>query len=109
VVAIASLVPTSEKSARESRSDRMVIAVLFFMVASYFVVRRGVLGSTLSYFPRFTHGAIQAVALTLSIVAHYAYKLVWPFRLDAESDFTPPAGFFNAHTLVGLLVVVAVV
>jgi tetratricopeptide (TPR) repeat protein len=49
------------------------------------------------------------VALTFSIVAHYAYKLVYPFRLNPIPDFQPAGNFFNLHTLVGIAVVALVV
>jgi len=107
VVATASLVSLRTSGASRPPRDRFVIAGMFVMVAMYFVLRREVLGSALLYFPRFTEGAAQAVALTLSIVAHYAYKLVFPYRLDAEADFMPPATLWNLHTLVGAVFVVA--
>jgi tetratricopeptide (TPR) repeat protein len=81
-----------------------VVVVLVAMTAAYLLLRRHVLGSSLHYFDRFTHGAVQAVALSLSIFAHYVYKLVYPFRLDAESDFVPPASFWNIDTLAGLAI-----
>jgi hypothetical protein len=77
-----------------------VIAVL------YFVLRKQVLGASLVSFHRFTHGAMQAVAFSFSILAHYAYKLLFPFRLRAEADFPPPAGFADVHALAGLAVAV---
>jgi protein O-mannosyl-transferase len=81
--------------------------VMFVLVAFYFALRRHVLGSSVSYFHRFTTGVVQAVALSFSILAHYAYKLLFPFRLNAESDFPPPAIFWNIHTLVGIAIFVA--
>jgi len=88
--------------------------VLFGMcavTAAYFVARRFLLGSSLGgeALHRFTRGISQAVALTFSIVAHYAYKLVYPFRLNPTPDFPPPGHFFNLHTLVGIAVVALMV
>jgi tetratricopeptide (TPR) repeat protein len=81
------------------------VAGMVVIAGVYLAVRRRLFGSSLIFFARFTHGAAQAVAFTFSIVAHYTYKLLWPFRLNAESDFYPPASFFNVHTLVGIVVV----
>ena len=82
-----------------------IVAGMVALAFVYLAVRRGLFGSALIFYARFTHGAVQAVAFTFSIIAHYAYKLVWPFHLDAESDYYPPASFMNVHTMVGILIV----
>jgi tetratricopeptide (TPR) repeat protein len=82
-----------------------IVAGMVALVVAYLVVRRALFGATLIFYSRFTHSAVQAVAFTFSTIAHYTYKLVWPFRLDAESDFYPPDSFLNLHTLVGILVI----
>lgn len=106
VVAAASLVALPDERPTTSRwMSWVLVAAMLVVVAGYFAVRRDVLGSALAYFPRFTTGIADAVALSFSILAHYAYKLVFPFRLDAESDFMPPASFWNLHTLVGVAIV----
>jgi tetratricopeptide (TPR) repeat protein len=81
-----------------------VFCAMLACTAAYFVLRRAVIGSSMWSFPRLTHGFVQAVALPFSIVAHYAYKLVYPFRLNPNSEYSPPTTFFNLHTLVGIVV-----
>ena len=91
-----------EPSAR--RRGLILTAVLFVIALLYLVLRKQVLGASVGYFHRFTHGFEQAVALPFSILAHYTYKLVFPFRPNAESDFPPPAHFWNLHVLVGVAI-----
>jgi tetratricopeptide (TPR) repeat protein len=110
VVALYELVPRAEFERPASRGRGwFFVAGMIALVIAYLAVRRTLFGSALIFYSRFTQGATQAVALTFSIVAHYAYKLVWPFRLDAESDFYPPNSFWNLHTLVGVVIVAAAV
>jgi tetratricopeptide (TPR) repeat protein len=93
---------------REQRSRRsavFMVVLLLVIVALYFALRAHVLGSALSQFHRFSGGAVQHVAFSLSILAHYVYKLVLPFHLSAEADFLPPPTFWNLHTLAGLTIV----
>ena len=109
VIAVASVLPIAHERQPFPRMARWgVVLGMLILVLLYFVARKAVLGASLAYFSRFTTGFVQAVALSLAIVAHYAYKLFFPFRLDAEADFMPPARFFNLHTLVGLVIVVGV-
>ena len=91
-----------EPSAR--RRGIILTTVLFVIALLYLVLRKQVLGASVGYFHRFTHGFEQAVALPFSILAHYTYKLVFPFRPNAESDFPPPAHFWNVHVLVGVAI-----
>lgn len=107
VIAAANLVALPRDRAG-ARRWALVVGLLI-VTAGYFFLRRAVLGSAVLYFSRFTTGALQAVSLSLSILAHYTYKLIWPFRLDAEADFLPPKTFLNIHTLAGLLILVAAV
>jgi tetratricopeptide (TPR) repeat protein len=86
-----------------------VLAVMIVMVAAYFGVRRYLFNITLGGFSRFTQGFGQGLALTFSVIAHYTYKLLYPFRLDPESDFEPSEHFFNLHTMVGIVVVALVI
>lgn len=105
VIAVAEMLPLQRERTRSSRlTGAMATGAMFVLAAFYFVLRHHVLGSAVSQFRRFTTGAVQAVALSFSVVAHYAYKLVFPFRLNAESDFPPPATFWNIHTLVGIAI-----
>lgn len=82
---------------------------LFVLTLLYFVVRHSLFHATAGALPRVTHGFADAVALSFSIAAHYAYKLIWPFRLDPVADFAPPTYFFNRDTMVGVAVVALVV
>ncbi len=82
---------------------------LLALTLLYFVVRHFLFHATLGSLPRVTHGFADAAALSFSIVAHYAYKLIYPFRLDPVADFAPPTHFFNRDTLVGVGVVALVV
>lgn len=108
VIAVAEILPLQHERTRSGRMTGAVATGAMFVVAAlYFVLRHHVLGSAVSHFHRFTTGAVQAAALSFSIVAHYAYKLVFPFRLNAESDFPPPATLWNVHTLVGIAIVAA--
>jgi tetratricopeptide (TPR) repeat protein len=108
VVACTEIIPAGRAQSDAPRWKRwMVIACMFAMVALYFALRTHVLGSALLFFSRFTTGGGQAAALTLSIVAHYAYKLLFPFRLDAEADFYPPETLWNFHSIAGVAVVAA--
>lgn len=95
---------------RKRGPDRWLVPLgVCVLMGAYFAVRRSLLGSSLGALPRFTHGFSQAAALTFSVIAHYTYKLVYPFRLNPTSDFPPPTHFFNVHTLVGIAVVALVV
>ncbi|HET6349608.1 MAG TPA: tetratricopeptide repeat protein, partial [Candidatus Krumholzibacteria bacterium] len=76
--------------------------VMFAAALLYLAVRKHVLGSSLVSYHRFTQGAEQAVALSFSILGHYVYKLVFPFRLNAESDFPPPAHLWNVYAIIGI-------
>ena len=110
VVAVYELLPRAANERSKRGAGRwLVLLGMCVLTAGYFGVRRFLLGSSLGALPRVTHGISQAVALTFSITAHYAYKLVWPFRLSPTPDFPPPPHFFNLHTLVGIAVVALVV
>jgi tetratricopeptide (TPR) repeat protein len=90
---------------RKGNSGRWALLIsMGALLVAYFVARKLLLGSSLGL-SRVTHGVVQAVALTFSIVAHYTYKLIYPFRLSPESNFAPPSQFLNPHTLVGVAVV----
>lgn len=108
VIVVCELLPLGrERSMTDKRIGVANHAGMFTIAALYLMLRKHVLGASLAYFHRFTHGAEQAVALPFSILAHYMFKLVFPFRLNAESDFPPPAHFGNAWTLAGVVIVAA--
>jgi tetratricopeptide (TPR) repeat protein len=105
VILVAELLPVGSARAQGDRkAGAVVVMAMFVMAALYLVLRKQVLGASVGYFHRFTHGFEQAVALPFSILAHYTYKLVFPFRPNAESDFPPPAHFWNVHVLVGVAI-----
>ncbi len=108
LVVVCELLPLGrERSVRVRRISVANVAGMFLIAAAYLVLRKQVLGASLAYFHRFTHGIEQAVALSFSILAHYAFKLVFPFRLNAESDFPPPQHLWNAWTLAGIVILAA--
>jgi tetratricopeptide (TPR) repeat protein len=98
-----------ERSRVDRKTGAAATAAMFVIAAVYFVIRKQILGSAVGSFHRFTTGAVQAIALCFSIVAHYAWKLVYPFRLNAESDFLPPTSFWNLYTLAGIVIFLAVI
>lgn len=103
VVAVAELLPLERgRSRRERMTGAVAAAALFVVALLYLALRKHVLGASLVYFHRFTHGLAQAIALCFSILAHYVYKLVFPFRLDVESDFPPPRNLWNLHVVAGI-------
>jgi tetratricopeptide (TPR) repeat protein len=106
VIAVYELSPRAAvKPEEKTARPWSVLIAMCVLLAAYFAVRRALLGSSLGALPRMTHGFSQAVAFSLSVIAHYAYKLVFPFRLNPTPEFPPPANFFNLHTLVGIAVV----
>jgi tetratricopeptide (TPR) repeat protein len=110
VAAVYELLPRGGDERRSHGAGRWGLLLgMCTLAAVYFGVRHSVLGSSLGALPRVTHGISQAVALTFSIVAHYTYRLIYPFRLNPTPDFPPPAHFFNLHTMAGVAVVALVV
>ena len=88
---------------RGSPASRVSATLAFFVVAAiYFLVRQHVLGAAVSAFAPFVSGPANTVALSLSIFAHYVYKLIFPFVLNVESDVALPAHVWDLHALVGL-------
>ncbi len=86
-----------------------LVSLLFFGVAAgFFALRRAVLGASVLSFKSFASGIVDTAALSLSILAHYVYKLVFPFVLNAESEVAAPSGFLNIHTIAGLVVVTGI-
>jgi tetratricopeptide (TPR) repeat protein len=89
-----------------SRRGRLLSAVPYVIVAVfYMVVRTRIIGATTSAFIPFAKGIAGTAALSLSILAHYVYKLVYPFRLNAEFEVAVPTTFWNLHTLAGIVMV----
>jgi tetratricopeptide (TPR) repeat protein len=83
-----------------------LVSLAFFGVAAmFFVLRRAVLGASVLNFEPFARGVFQTAALALSILARYVYQLLFPFFLNAESEFPVPSTFFDIHTLMGLALV----
>jgi tetratricopeptide (TPR) repeat protein len=92
---------------RVTSKPRVILTTLaFFGIAVlFFAIRTKILGSSVHFFKPFATGFIDTAALSLSILAHYCYKLLFPFVLNAESEFPTPDSFWNFHTLVGLAVI----
>jgi protein O-mannosyl-transferase len=110
VIAVYELVlRASDQQARKETRRWSVLIAMGVLLAAYCLLRRVLLGSSLGSLPRMTQGLSQAVAFSFSVVAHYTYKLVYPFRLNPTPEFPPPTDFFNVHTLVGVAVVALVV
>jgi Tfp pilus assembly protein PilF len=87
----------------------LVSLVFFGIAAAFFAVRKMVLGSSVQSFEPFATGVSDTAALSLSILAHYVYELVFPFLLNAESEFPVPGGLANLHTIVGLAILALMV
>lgn len=81
----------------------------FAILAWYAVLRAQALDTTLSSYRGYADGALGLVALPLSVLAGYAGKLLFPFRLNAEWDAPVPESFAGLHVIVGLVILVAVV
>jgi len=109
VAAYELLTGSDDQQPKRGRGRWLVLLGMCTLMTAYFALRRHLLGSSLLALPRVTEGISQAVALSFSIVAHYTYKLVYPFRLNPTPDFQPAGSFFNLHTLVGIAVVALVV
>lgn len=78
-------------------------AIVFFgLAAGLLSVRKAILGSALQSFEPFANGFVHTAELSLSILAHYCYKLVWPFALNAEWDAREPTGIIDIHVLAGI-------
>lgn len=104
VIAVAELLSPRQHAPNVRRTGAVVTGVTFAIAALYFVLRKLVLGAAVTSFHRFTHGAIEAIALPFSILAHYVYKLVFPFHLNAESDFPPPGNLLDIHVFAGIVI-----
>jgi Tfp pilus assembly protein PilF len=110
VVAVAEMIGASHAPAPRRRAAAWAaIAGMCVITLAYLALRQHVLGTAVAFYPRVSSGVMGAVSFSFAILAHYAYKLLFPFRFDAVSDFLPSAAFFNVHTMVGLgLVALAV-
>lgn len=109
VILVYELLPTTDPGPKRTNARWLALLGMCVLTAAYFVVRHFLFHATVGALPRVTHGFADAAALSFSIVAHYAYKLIYPFRLDPVADFAPPTHFFNRDTLVGVAVVALVV
>jgi tetratricopeptide (TPR) repeat protein len=109
VLLVYELLTRTDATPRRTHARWLVLLGICGITALYFIVRHSLFRTTVGALPRVTHGFAEAAALSFAIVAHYAYKLIYPFRLDPVADFAPPAHFFNRDTLVGVSVVALVV
>lgn len=95
---------------RWPRGRLATTAAVFFGIAALALwVRHAVLGSALESFQPFATGISSTVALSLSILAGYAWKLVAPLSLNAEWQAAEPAGLADVHVAAGLVVAAALV
>jgi tetratricopeptide (TPR) repeat protein len=90
------------REAGVARARLALTAGVFFGIAAMALwVRSAVLGSALQSFQPFANGPVQTLALALSILAQYIYKLVFPFALNAEWEAAEPAGWADVHVIAG--------
>jgi Flp pilus assembly protein TadD len=109
VILVYELLPPTDARPRLTNVRWLALLGMGGITVLYFVVRHSLFSAAVGALPRVTHGFAEAAALSFSIVAHYAYKLIFPFRIDPVADFAPPTQFFNRDTLVGVAVVALVV
>jgi Tfp pilus assembly protein PilF len=98
----AAAAPAEPRAARNVPRSVVITACFFAVLVLYLLLRRHVIGTSLSTYPPYAPGAGR-LAVPLSIVAGYALKLVWPFRPNAEYDAHVSRGL-DAHALAGMAV-----
>lgn len=103
VLEIGSFAPLKRWRGGLDRKRWATVVVTFFgLSACYFAARKAVLGHSVQSFEPFATGFVETLALSTSIFAHYVYKLVFPFVLNAEWEAPTPTGLLNVHSLAGI-------
>lgn len=99
------------RSPGETHATRRMATVLLFMIplAVYLVLRAAAIGTGTTTYTHLARGALDQVLLAFSIIAGYALKLVYPFRLSAEYDAPVPAGPADPHAVAGMLLAAIVI
>jgi cytochrome c-type biogenesis protein CcmH/NrfG len=92
-------------------SKRSWVAPVLYaaVLVAYLLQRRAVIGEVGTTYDAYAPGVLGTVALPLSILAGYAFKLVFPFQLNGEYDAPVPETLAAPHAAAGLLVLAAVV
>ena len=90
----------------QSGAPRFAGAVVFFAVLiGYIAWRVAVIGTATSGYESYAPGALGYLALPLSVFGGYIYKVLVPFRLEAEYDAAIPGSFGDPSVLFGLVMV----
>jgi tetratricopeptide (TPR) repeat protein len=94
-----------------ARKKRVWLAPVLYaaVLVAYLLQRRDVIGQFGSTYDAYAPGLLGTVALPLSILAGYAFKLVFPFKLSGEYDAPVPESLADPHAAAGLLVLAAIV
>jgi tetratricopeptide (TPR) repeat protein len=95
----------------EIRSGRFAWApgVYALLLVAYLLLRASVIGNATSTYAAAAAGAAGRISLALSILAGYAFKLLYPFNLNAEYDAPVPHGFADLHVLAGILLLAGLI
>lgn len=95
----------------ESRTKPSIVyPILFFAVlAGYLVLRHEAIGTTTSTHEAWAPGALGYVALPLSILAGYVYKVLVPVKLSAEYEAPVPGSFADLHVIAGFVVAALII
>jgi Tfp pilus assembly protein PilF len=85
------------------------IALFVVVLVLYVMLRNYATGAVASTYSGFAKGALGLVALPLSILAGYVYKVLLPLRLAAEYDAPIPESFSNPSVIAGFAIVILIV
>ncbi len=102
--------PDSRKgNAKARRYGSSALILLYFgIVALYLLLRRNIIGSSLSVFEPYTAGVANTAALAFSILAGYCFKLIYPFRPNAEYDAPVPETLSHPHAVAGFILILCI-
>lgn len=84
-------------------------ALFLGVLGGYLLLRRAAIGTITSTHEGFASGTLGHVALPLSILAGYVYKVLLPITLNAEYDAPVPVSLADAPVLAGLAVTLLIV
>ena len=90
----------------EVRTRPSIIYPIFFfgVLAGYLWLRHEAIGSVTSTHEVYAAGAVGYVALPLSILGGYVYKVLVPVKLSAEYETPVPTSFADLHVIAGFVI-----